>query len=313
MYVYIILGVAIVLVVLMVTLVVVKSVRAHSARKRVREARKAQRQAEMQVKRDRANEWIEQVNAAETDEDVLQVGVFPYDRYDFRIEGALKDAHDKFYAAEQRERRRAKVQKYIKDYDEASTPAQKAELCIELCIEHYLSDVLDLTSETVGDRIVELLLEELSAAQGGDARALLRFLDFRRSHRFGRYETLAGILNDEQKEMLAFPDNWDDLVTDLLETPSIFDYMFIQRQPAPGAVRLLAAEALDKRSLKLGKQVLAFCSQREEVMGDSGYRGGKSRQIIWPYRQEIGDVLLAEVTKMVHAIHAERGMFVGQA
>lgn len=313
MYVYILAGLAILTAILMVV-VGIKAVRKQKARRRRQQEREANRQAWEKKLRNEVQQWIERIETAQSDEEILEAGAYPIEVRHLEPEGAFDEALQKYTAAKERNRRRAQVDEYAAKYA-AATPAGKADLCVEMRREHYLSDVLGLTDDEVGGRVVELILEELSAAREGDASALLRILNFRTVYRIdNEYASNLYFLNDEQKASLAIPSDWDDLVTELLETPSIHDFQLIQRQPAPGAIRLLAAQALDERSLKLGKIVLAFCSRREDVMGDGGYRNsGRSRQAVWPYRQEIGDVLLAEVTKMVYAIHAERGMFASHA
>lgn len=307
MYVYILAGLAI-LAAIVIVVVGVKAVRKQKARRRRQQEREANRKASEKRLKNEVQQWIERIEAAQSDEEILEAGAYPLAVRHLEPEGTLEEALRKYTAAKERNRRRTEIDEYAAKYA-AATPAGKADLCIEMRREHYLSDVLGLTDDEVGWRVVELMLEELSAAREGDASALLRFLNFRTVNRIdNENSSILYFLNEKQKASLAIPGDWDDLVTELLETPSIHDFQLIQRQPAPGAIRLLAAKALDERSLKLGKIVLAFCSVREDVMGTSGYRGGQSRQAVWPYRQEIGDVLLAEVTKMVYAIHSERNM-----
>ncbi len=106
---------------------------------------------------------------------------------------------------------------------------------------------------------------------------------------------------------LSVTKDWNQLVAWVYETPSVQDFAGFNTEQVPGWVRARAAEALRMRSLIDGKVVLAYCSIREETVRSQYRDSTKSR---WPYRNEIGDVLLADVAKMVDAIHAQERLFV---
>ena len=90
----------------------------------------------------------------------------------------------------------------------------------------------------------------------------------------------------------TYPGDWDDLVVKFIDNPSVEDFKNTPRLPV-SAVRSMAGTAVVINDLKLAKLVLAYC-----LVQQVGYEA-KSRQVIWPFRDAIGDVLLAELIKLV--------------
>lgn len=103
------------------------------------------------------------------------------------------------------------------------------------------------------------------------------------------------------RQLFKYPEDWDALVVRYLATPNIDDFKNIKKEPAKGEVRLMAATALREQSLLKGQIVLAFCSSESTEITYSRNQTSTSRRY-WVHRDEVGDVLLADVTKMVEAI-----------
>jgi hypothetical protein len=85
---------------------------------------------------------------------------------------------------------------------------------------------------------------------------------------------------------LPYPDNWNDLVARHYGTPP-FELFIGQPERGMGDVRLLAAEAIRTGDLALAQIALAYCNKNKT------------------YRAAVGDVLLAELAKLVEAKLAE--------
>ncbi len=297
-YITIILLSLVVAMVLIVVFLELKKRRKHQERAQLQAASQAAMNlSEMQ-------RWVAKIDAAQTDEEILATGDTSLSWHKYKNSG-FSEAFQKFVDAETRARRASQVCEFKNLYQAAQNVYEKVELCVRIYHEALSEDVIGVPKDEVGAHICDLILQELADARKNlDSQALLCFLAM--SVKYSRPRNW--VLSEEQQASLELPDDWDDLVVELLENPSIYDFG-LRADIEPGSVRMMAAEALRTRSLKLGKLVLAYCSIREDVYGDSNRHAGRSRQIVWPYRGEIGDVLLAEVTKMVHSIHVERNMF----
>lgn len=97
----------------------------------------------------------------------------------------------------------------------------------------------------------------------------------------------------------AFPSDWDDLMVSFIANPQLGDFEVTRTDLAPGECRLLAAEALRTDSLLRAKLVLALCNKKNSY---------SDRHANHSWRNEIGCVLLAEVTKMVDRRNVQIGM-----
>ncbi len=313
------------LAVLLIVLAIVKIVRAARKRRERAEAQKrsdAREQEQLNKAVEVVQAWVDGITNATTDKQILS-HVTHYDLtdsyYTRRVVNndhfpGYVEARSLYVAAERRKQDRKEINAF-------NTRRKRAvgadEAVVLLAFKHNESRLFEMATglsvEQTGELIVELVLADLELARAGDANALRRFLSFRRvqsKNVLGVYAPYSWL--EARWDDMAFPEEWNDMVTEMIESPSLRDFEGVSHEPQPGMVRQMAAQALQERSLYLGKVVLAYCSVTEDVLGDTGYRSsGRSRQRIWPYKQEIGDVLLADVTKMVHAIHVEQKLFAG--
>ncbi|MNL16608.1 hypothetical protein D3C87_1376600 [compost metagenome] len=99
-------------------------------------------------------------------------------------------------------------------------------------------------------------------------------------------------------ETYVFPTDWNHLIASIFANPPLEFFAGYLHNPEPGAVRSRAARVLLpglawKKQLVDAKIVLAYADARD----DEG-------RYVW--RDEIGPVLLAEVSKLVASIHGAR-------
>lgn len=130
----------------------------------------------------------------------------------------------------------------------------------------------------------------LQAAQSGDAAAFNEFRSY----------VLAGGLSyssyaDQVGEAFVLPDNWNTLMLKFVKNPLPGDFHGIRLDFVAGELRLLAAVALRTGSLTTAQVVLAMCNHRRSSYG--------TKPAEW--RAEVGDVLLADLAKLVDILHAE--------
>ncbi len=252
----------------------------------------------------KVNAWCEKIEKSGTDTEIKEIGSCPWElRY---WEGTRLDAARKRYNdALSRLSARSKAAELL-EATKTSDLVAKMRAWMALVHESHQSILryvgIDLLERRFHFR--SSFLEVLKQATTGNRDAFL---------------SLRSVLADEMKREMErwpsdykspvfYPSNWDDLVTEHIENPALGEFAGINTEPEPGEIRLLAAEALRTQSLKNAKIVLAFCSIKDEVRGDYSHSGGRSKQIVWPYHSEIGDVLLAELAKMVDQIHQEKGL-----
>mgnify|MGYP000977548246 CR=1 FL=1 len=189
-------------------------------------------------------------------------------------------------------RRRLEQARLVVRFEDADQLTQLDMLC-DFLWRTKVPDQFDLgfDANDVAGEINGRLAKARAEVDAGESGAVLRFNVIRQSRDWNFvYLVQHGVVPP------ACPDNWNDLVVTYFRTPSIETFDGFNPNPEDGRVRLMAAQALRNRSLVLGQVVLAYCSKNP-----SGKR--------YPYRDEIGDVLLAEVTKMVHAKHDDMGLF----
>jgi hypothetical protein len=122
--------------------------------------------------------------------------------------------------------------------------------------------------------------------QGGQAFSQLSVLidDTR-----GEHKTLitAGV------KRLPYPDDWNELVARYVANPGVWDFC-IPQSFAEGEMRLLAARALRENDVVNAKIVLAYCKPYGSYSGS------------WKaWRKELGDMLIADLSKLVDQHNAE--------
>jgi hypothetical protein len=87
---------------------------------------------------------------------------------------------------------------------------------------------------------------------------------------------------------LAYPEDWNRLVAIHFDTPPIEAFVGLSER-GPGQVRLLAAEALKNDGFTRAQIALAYCNSNDDC------------------REAVGDVLTAELAKLVTRCRAETG------
>jgi hypothetical protein len=235
--------------------------------------------------------WINAINNAKTPHEAADVGSFSYADLMHRDTPSAICAIDGYAEASKRLEQAWNAKEYL----EADMVGQ-----LKL-LRNFLGDYPAFPTQfnigftksdipqMINDRVAEL---RIGAEQG----SVDEVLQFNVVLQLGDWAwlTMYGV------EPLVCPDNWNEKVAQHFKAPSIKTFDGFTSDPQPGTVRLLAVRALRERSLVLGKVVLAYCDIRR----------GKDHLPHYPYHQEVGDVLLAELAKMVDAIHVERKLFV---
>lgn len=272
------------------------------------QAKERRRQADQFAKRVKLEkekpirDWLAQIKIAGYDNEMLvAVGNPPAGWEDFEnvTEMIQRQQRSKSYLAE--------FAALTKDADvhmikirQTTDPVRQYELLFEVS-SHYVSSTEDKHWIEVQrcektPLYADLLLQ---LARGGDSASFIKLnkLTQLSEYDYSDYRT-------RTNSHYTHPTDWNDLTARFYENPSLADFRILNCDPTEGSVRLMAAEALANRSLRDAKIVLAHCAT-ENFIGS--YR---NEQIIWPWRSEIGDVLMAELAKMVVAIHAEKMMFV---
>lgn len=122
--------------------------------------------------------------------------------------------------------------------------------------------------------------EQLLAARDLDREAFGALRAFVVSSRYrdeSEYERITG-------HRYRYPARWNQLMIQFVRNPYLSDFVNVN-DLAPGRVSLIAAKALREQSLIRGLLVRAYCRDSE-------------------YRREVGDVLFADITKMVEQLQS---------
>jgi hypothetical protein len=106
------------------------------------------------------------------------------------------------------------------------------------------------------------------------------------------------LFQERTGEAYAFPPDWNKLIVRLFENPSLEVFVGCEREPDPGVVRRRAARALLpdlswEERLVNAQIVLAYANRRDD-----------NDQYVW--KDEVGEILLAEVSKLVATIHNDQ-------
>lgn len=277
------------------------------------EQRKAE-QREKTRKEDlrRVNKWIEEIEAANSDEDIAAINL------DYRIDldqfsGArLERARKKHENAQKRHWRERDIADAVAPLTKAETDGERILAYIKILQKKDEGICAHIGMTPLRVRVTtQRLFRELSERIHTDAEA---FFDFRRM--WNEYISLKkdhpkpqSKVWDTRDILPCLPDKYDEMAARYIENPALGDFQQTNKEPSPGEVRLLAASALRERSLQDAKIVLAFCSIERAEYGSPGRYGSRSKQVVWPYVNEIGDVLMAELAKMVDQIHQELKLF----
>ena len=174
------------------------------------------------------------------------------------------------------------------------SPVTRAEYDELVSIKWQLKgDDLDWAKAQIKRFAEERVNRLLAAARANDRQAFLELQSFVHRGDYSEYSRAIGV-------RYVFPEDWDDMMVRYIENPSVGDFRVTHMEIADGECRLMAAEALRVENLFLGKVVLAFCSE--------SHWDYHAQSHTYHWRDEIGHVLLAEVTKMVERLHHELGL-----
>ena len=243
------------------------------------------------------NNWVRDVGRASSDTELLEIEELPYEiRKDFESSEQLEAARKKHLAAWSRNvSEKGSQSRALAIQSKEDDPAELAMLKVNL-VRHpddRALEILNATVESLEKEVRQWFEGALEAVRSGDKNQFFAICSFMTEEPTARYSK--GITFD-------YPDDWFDLVAQNVENPSISDFAILNTDVERGAIRQLAAEALRDRSLTNAKIALAFCAISKRY----GYKDPVSH----PWREEIGDVLMAELAKMVAELHTEAGMFV---
>ena len=248
--------------------------------------------------------WVERVERATTDEQIVACGsLYLNDRIHAHLTDKVREraAESKYQAAANR----AQTAKLAQEAHSASAP-DLAYLCIDYHTSHKMLDteaIFGIPSDELGQLFTDVIAQTLEDAHNGSLMALHGYAQVM-SHYY-----LQKFCDNYGAPLPTYPADWDDIVVQLVETPSVSDFKNTPDQSI-GQVQMKAAMALRTHDLKTAKLVLAYCLVEREEYGNSvsgyGYSygyvsGGRSKQVIWPFRDAIGDVLLADLINMVEA------------
>lgn len=249
-----------------------------------REKKRIQRRRRQELAQSQApmREWMQETARLEG-EALAGAKKYPCDGYLGVIPGAreAEDRYDDAVDELHRTKRAQKASKELLDAEQLSDVHEQYEalLAVE---DHWLdrSQQLHLIEllRAAATRIFEQLLDRVRA---GDT---LAFVDARVL--LAKHGSPMSV-----QAVLVAPSDWNDLVARLYENPHLNDFVQMERSMEPNRLLLMSAEALRTRSLTLAKIVLAFCAIK------------RARY------DELGPVMVADLAKLVDAIHAELGLF----
>lgn len=245
-------------------------------------------------------QWVHKIEAAVTDEQVLACGEpliwrYEYSRADLLRKKRSQQARQKFWGAWKRDQ----TSKFHAKFVQLTEPYDRAKAFIEGHDKGYAyEEAFGMTAPQVVMSFLDDLEMTHQLVLSGNRVAMHGF------------EQIIGIKQSTfyAKHSIAkpsYPTYWDDVVVRVIPSPAVSDFKNTP-ELAVGDVRLKAAEALRQKNRKLAKLVLAYCLIEREIVGESSYRryssGGRSKQIVWPHREAIGDILVAQLIVMVEAM-----------
>ncbi len=165
---------------------------------------------------------------------------------------------------------------------------------------HLMSDAdKNWVAEQVNANAVAKADLLLDRARKGDRQSFIELMTFAPEYSASSGLNWLDFYSGQTGKPYEAPKDWNKLVVRYFENPSLDDFRNISaNRLTPGDCRLMAASALQEESLVLGQIVLALCKIGNN---DSSYRPSTS----FPWRDEIGAVLLADVTKMVRRLQKQ--------
>lgn len=257
-------------------------------------AKKREAQAKHQADLTFVNNWISRVEHAGNDKELFEIEELPYE-YRKHFEGSrLKAAREKHFKASISygcEEESQRVASAIRDLEDPAALV-RAKINLVRKPDKRALEILNTAVESLEKEIRQWFEDALEAARSGDKNQFFAICNFMEEEPATR--SSKGISFD-------YPDDWFDLVAQNVENPNIKDFAILNTDVEDGSIRQLAAEAIRDRSLTKAKIALAFCA-----ISKYHYKHPKT----FPHRDEIGDVMMADLAKMVAELHAEACMFV---
>lgn len=264
------------------------------------------------TQRARRNEnlvWAEAVMAAKTDEAVVALDKMPWEG-DSRqgIEDAATRYRRSETAVRQQEREAAEA---LREAEQAAERVEATQVWESIKALPASDRYEKLTKFLAGREAWPLDKEALAEAQqdlgqltktravmlydsarAGDVKKLYELLKLTN---VGDYSWSTSAYEDLTGDPYVCPEGWDEVIARFVECPPLGYFASFDEEPDPGTIRLRAAEALRDESLTQAKLVLAYADTCDD---DGQYR----------LREEIGNIFIVELTKMVARLHEEQGL-----
>lgn len=251
-------------------------------------------------------EWVINVEKATSDDDIVAVKRFYVDTY--RGQRHLRDTAREGAACQKFDDANRRVKSRQLGKELMGTPNDTAMGILRLCTNGLDSQLAFGVDESELPRLFQDALSAMmnDVRQNRSLTALYGYKAILDDYGLGAACTKMAIAQP------TYPADWDDLVVSMMPSPTVSDFKNVGDK-AVGEVQLMAGEALRTHSIKVAKLVLAYCQVEREEYGEAvhgtsygfygtGYTsGGRSKQVLNPFRDAIGDVLLAELIKMVDA------------
>ena len=250
-----------------------------------------------------ALDWVERVEQAKTDEDLVAIGGLHLDRYSNHrhlSDKAREHAATLKYLAATKRIKTAELaaEAYAADASDLAC------LCISYYKDYWSLDpeaIFEVPRDELGRLFTDAMAQTLIDARSGDVLALYSYKRVMNNsytqHFCDRYDL----------PYPTYPTDWDDIVVRYVETPSVSDFKNIPEQTV-GQVQMLAARATRTNDTKLAKLVLAYCRAEYDRYGqtiDEEWGQGHStyirEQSTWPFRDAIGSVMLDRLIRLVES------------
>lgn len=246
----------------------------------------------------RAREWVKSVEKAKTIENVVGYGPLKIDtrtnqkplanaKRQHVAEAKFADAWKQFKTSEFAEAHRA-----------ATEPADVAKLCLDVFGQRAHVDaeaVFGIPESRLGLLFREAMGNTLTQARRRNIAALedyMRVVDDPRLQEF---------CSTYKVKPPVYPRDWNDIVMESVDHPSLYHFKGIRRLPLDGA-EILAAKALIDRDLKMAKLLLAYCKEQQcehNQAGDGKPAKDCSCKRDYPYRDAVGNHLWTELLMML--------------
>ncbi|PLS81944.1 hypothetical protein CYG49_01095 [Candidatus Saccharibacteria bacterium] len=293
-------------VILLLATVSLLIVRASKIRRREREAA-AERRTEYNQTVALIQEWVERMEAAESDEDKAALPMDDHEWQRLNLSKELGERFTKARAARADARVRVDLHKWLANLRRAVEHARddrEVRVALFNLVHFVLKGNGQVLKQELDEEQIEQWRSRLSqlatvwfnqlVAVARDDSVIFRQDLFPFIAPSNRYEVKETRLTyDSLRITLSIPDDWNDMVARHYVDPVLQWFTGESTDEQSGVIRLRAAKALRTRSLTEAKIVLAYCNVSPR--NDGGY----------PFREALGCVLLARVTEMAERLAHE--------